>query len=152
LFDEGEAIIQGPRPMRARGYRTLHRLLYPEVPRPGFHPVFAFTPDFFQRLHEEEYDLPPFERDYAYAWRHLDVYHLRGLSRAAWHDLCATLMALHAAAYHWAANQEQLLPCLIARLQTLPLQDPRMTLKALVDELDQVQQQVFFTQRVGGRE
>ena len=151
LFDEGEAIIQGSRPMRARGYRTLHRLLYPEAPCPGFHPVFAFTPDFFQRLHEEEYDLPPFERDYASAWRHLTVYHLRELSRAAWHDLCATLIALHAAAYHWSANYEQLLPVLTARLQTLPLQDPRTTLKALVDELDQVQQQAFFAPRAGER-
>jgi P-loop Domain of unknown function (DUF2791) len=147
LFDEGEAIIQGPRPMRARGYRTLHRLLYPEAPCPGLLAVFAFTPDFFQRLHEEEYDLPPFERNYAEAWRHLHVYHLRGLSRAAWHDLSATLITLHAAAYHWPADQARLMPVLMARLRTLPLHDPRATLKALVDELDQVQQQVFFAQR-----
>src|SRR5262249_15730623 len=32
LLDEGEAMIQGPRPMRARGYRTLYRLLYPDTP------------------------------------------------------------------------------------------------------------------------
>jgi hypothetical protein len=59
LFDEGEAMIQGPQPRRARGYRTLHRLLYPEAPGPGLHAVCAFTPDFFQRLREEEYHLPP---------------------------------------------------------------------------------------------
>jgi hypothetical protein len=150
LFDEGEAMIQGPRPMRARGYRTLHRLLYPEAPCLGLHPVFAFTPDFFQRLHEEEYHLPPFERNYAEAWRHLNVHHLRGLSRAAWHDLCATLVGLHAAAYHWPADRTHLMPVLTARLQTLPLHDPRTTLKALVDELDQVQQQAFFAQRQAG--
>src|SRR5262245_9560341 len=147
LFDEGEAIIQGPRPMRARGYRTLHRLLYPEVACPGLHPVFACTPDFFQRLHEEEYDLQPFDYNYVEAWRHLNVHHLRGLSRAAWHDLGTTLITLHAAAYHWSADHTHLMPILTARLQTLPLHDPRATLKALVDELDQVQQQVFFTQR-----
>jgi hypothetical protein len=153
LFDEGEAMSQGPRPMRARAYRTLHRLLYPDAPCPGLHPVFAFTPDFFQRLHEEEYDLPPFERNYAEAWRHLNVHHLRGLSRAAWHDLGATLIALHAAAYHWPADHAHLMPVLTARLQTLPLHDPRATLKALVDELDQVQQQAFFAQRqVGARD
>jgi hypothetical protein len=39
------------------------------------------------------------------------------------------------------------MPGLTARLQTLPLHDPRATLKALVDELDQVQQQAFFAQR-----
>jgi hypothetical protein len=33
---------------------------------------------------------------------------------------------------------------LTERLGTLPLQDTRITLKALVDELDQVQQQAFF--------
>ena len=150
LFDEGEAMIQGPRPMRARGYRTLHRLLYPAAACPGLHPVFAFTPDFFQRLHEEEYDLPPFERNYAEAWQHLNVHHLRGLSRVAWHDLGTTLMTLHAAAYHWPADHAHLMPLLTARLQTLPLHDPRATLKALVDELDQVQQQAFFAQRQAG--
>jgi hypothetical protein len=151
LFDEGEAIIQGPRPMRARGYRTLHRLVYPDAGRPGLYPVFAFTPDFFQRLHEEEYDLPPFERNYAEALQHLNVHHLRGLSRAAWHDLGATLITLHAAAYRWPADHGRLVPILTERLQTLPLHDPRATLKALVDELDQVQQQAFFVQRqVGG--
>jgi hypothetical protein len=153
LFDEGEAMIQGSRPMRARAYRTLHRLLSPDAPCPGLHPVFAFTPDFFQRLHEEDYDLPPFERNYAEAWRHLNVHHLRGLSRAAWHDLGATLIALHAAAYHWPADHAHLMPVLTARLQTLPLHDPRTTLKTLVDELDQVQQQTFFAQRqVGARD
>jgi hypothetical protein len=150
LFDEGEAIIQGPRPMRARGYRTLHRLLYPEAACPGLHPVFACTPDFFQRLHEEEYDLPSFERNYAETWRHLNVHHLRGLSRAAWHALSATLIILHAAAYHWPADHAHLMPMLTARLQTLPLHDPRTTLKGLVDELDQVQQQAFFAQRQAG--
>jgi len=152
LFDEGEAMMQVPRPMRARGYRTLYRLLSLDAPCPGLHPVFAFTPDFFQRLHEEEYHLPPFERNYAEALRHLNVHHLQGLSRAAWHDLSATLITLHAAAYHWPADHERLMPVLTARLQTLPLHDPRATLKALVDELDQVQQQAFFAQRqAGGR-
>jgi hypothetical protein len=145
LFDEGEAILQGPRPMRARGYRTLYRLVSLEAPSPGFHPVFAFTPEFFQRLSEEDYSLPPFERNYAEAFlRRLNVYYLRGLSRPAWHALCDTLITLHATAYRWPARQEELLPALTARLRTLPLQDPRTTLKSLVDELDQAQQQTFF--------
>jgi hypothetical protein len=69
LFDEGEAISQVRRPQRARSYRILHRLLRPDSPPPGFYPVFAFTPDFFQRLQEEDYGLPEFDRDYAQAWR-----------------------------------------------------------------------------------
>jgi hypothetical protein len=150
LFDEGEAIIQGPRPMRARGYRTLHRLVSHDAACPGLYPVFAFTPDFFQRLHEEEYDLPPFERNYAEALQHLNVHHLQGLSRSAWHAIGATLITLHAAAYHWTADHIRLVPVLTERLQTLPLHDPRATLKALVDELDQVQQQAFFAQRQAG--
>lgn len=149
LFDEGEAITQVPRPLRARSYRLLHHLLGPEAPTPGLYPVFAFTPDFFQRLQEEDYDLPYFERNYAQAWRQLSVYQLRGLSRAAWQDLCNTLISLHAAAYGWHADQAHLVPLLTTRLATLPLHDPRVTLKALVDELDQVQQQTFFAQGVG---
>jgi P-loop Domain of unknown function (DUF2791) len=149
LFDEGEAITQVSRPLRARSYRLLHHLLCPQVPTPGLYPVFAFTPDFFQRLQEEDYDLPYFERNYAQAWGQLSVYHLRGLSRAAWQDLCNTLIGLHAAAYGWHADQEHLVPLLTARLATLPLHDPRLTLKALVDELDQVQQQTFFAQGAG---
>jgi len=149
LFDEGEAIIQVPRPVRARSYRLLHHLLCPESPSPGLYPVFAFTPDFFHRLHAEDYDWPAFERNYAQAWRDLSVYHLRGLSLAAWQNLCGTLIVLHAAAYGWHADQEHLLALLTTRLTTLPLHDPRATLKALVDELDQVQQHTFFAQRTG---
>jgi len=149
LFDEGEAITQMPRPRRARSYRLLHHLFYPDVPTPGLYPVFAFTPDFFQRLQDEDYDLPSFERNYAQAWRQLSVYHLGGLSRAAWQELCHTLVGLHAAAYGWHADQAHLGPLLTTRLAMLPLHDPRATLKALVDELDQVQQQTFFAQSVG---
>jgi len=144
LFDEVETITQAPRPTRARSYRLLHHLLCPEAPSPGLYPVFACTPDFFQRLQEEDYDWPSFDRNYAQAWRDLSVYHLRGLSLAAWQNLCGALIGLHAAAYGWHADQERLLPLLTTRLATLPLHDPRSTLKALVDELDQVQQQVFF--------
>ena len=57
------------------------------------------------------------------------------------------LITLHAAVYHWPADHVRLMPVLTARLQTLLLHDPRATLKALVDELDQVQQQAFFAQR-----
>ena len=77
------------------------------------------------------------------------MYQLRGLSPAAWQDLCHTLIGLHAAAYGWHAEPEHLVPLLTVRLATLPLHDPRLTLKALVDELDQVQQQTFFTRGVG---
>jgi hypothetical protein len=149
LCDEGEAIAQVRRPARARSYRLLHRLLCPDRPHPGLYPVFAFTPDFFQRLQQEDFSDPLFDQDYAQAWRHLSVYHLHGLSAAAWQDICTTLIALHAAAYCWSAVPTHLMPLLTARLQTLQLQEPRFVLKALVDELDQVQQQTFFASRFG---
>jgi hypothetical protein len=149
LFDEGEAISQVRRPMRARSYRILHHLLCPDSPHQGFYPVFAFTPDFFQCLQEEDYGLPEFDRDYAQAWRQLSLYQLRGLSLADWRDLCDPLIAVHAAAYGWHADREHLLPLLTAHLPTLPLQDPRSTFKALVDEIDQVHQQEWFAQRSG---
>jgi hypothetical protein len=151
LFDEGEAISQVRRPQRARSYRILHRLLRPDSPLPGFYPVFAFTPDFFQRLQEEDYSLPEFDCDYAQAWRQLSIYQLRSLSPATWRDLCETLIALHAAAYGWPADRERLLPLLTASLPTLPLQDARSTFKALVDELDQVHQQDWFAQHAACR-
>jgi hypothetical protein len=152
LCDEGEAIAQVRRPARARAYRLLHRLLCPDGPQPGLYPVFAFTPDFFQRLQQEDFSDPLFERDYAQAWRHLSTYHLPGLSAAAWQNICSTLIALHAAAYRWHADPAQLMPVLSARLQTLRLQEPRFVLKALVDELDQVQQQAFFAHRLESRD
>ena len=151
LCDEAEAIAQVRRPARARGYRLLHRLLCPDGPQPGLYPVFAFTPDFFQRLQQEDFSDPLFDRDYAQAWRHLSTYHLRGLSAAAWQEICGALIALHAAAYCWPAEPAHLMPVLSARLQTLRLQEPRFVLKALVDELDQVQQQAFFVHRFGSR-
>jgi hypothetical protein len=43
------------------------------------------------------------------------------------------------------------MPALTARLQTL-LHAPRATLKALVDELDQIQQVFFAQQQAGGRD
>ena len=152
LFDEAEAIAQVRLPSRARSYRILHHLLYPGSPPPGLYPVFAFTPDFFLRLHEEDYQLPYFDRDYAQAWRDLSVYQLHGLSLAAWQELCDVLIALHAAAYDWPADRGRLLPVLTERLRTLPIEDTRSTLKALVDELDQVEQQAFFAQRFENRD
>jgi hypothetical protein len=149
LFDEAEAMAQVRRPTRARSYRLLHRLLFSDSPRPGLYPVFAFTPDFFQRVQEEDFDQPPFDRDYARAWRHLAVYDLRGLSEAEWQGICQQLIVLHGAAYDWPADPEQLGPRLSARLRTMRAPEPRFVLKALVDELDQEQQQHFFARRFG---
>jgi hypothetical protein len=144
LFDEAEAIIQVRSTLRARAYRNLQGLLSPTLPPSAVYPVFAFTPDFFQKIREEDYELPYFDADYARAWRDLSVYVLRGLSRSAWHDLSETLIALHAEAYQWAVDREHLQTLLHNRLNALPLQDTRVTLKGLIDELDQVQQEAFF--------
>lgn len=148
LFDEGEAVLQVRTPLRARSYRTLHRLFYPPARPSSLYPVFAFTSDFFQQLYDEDYTLPYFDQNYAVAWRDLAIYQLRGLSRHAWQNLCETLIALHGAAYQWPPTPEQLMPRLCERLDRLPLQDTRTTLKALVDTLDQVQQQRFFAQTI----
>lgn len=147
LFDEGEAIVQVRRPTRARAYHVLNQLLYPDTPCPGLYPVFAFTPDFFQRLQEEDFEHPDFAQDYAHAWRHLSRYDLHSLSTDEWWALCEQLIGLHAAAYHWRPDPDQLLPRLKARQQAMRQQEARTILKALVDELDQVQQQAFFARQ-----
>jgi hypothetical protein len=144
LFDEAEAMIQVRSTLRARAYRNLDGFLSPFLTPAAIYPVFAFTPDFFQKIREEDYDLPYFDEDYATAWRDLSVYSLRSLSRAAWQDLSETLIELHAAAYQWAADREHLRTLLHHRLRSLPLQDTRVTLKGLMDELDHVQQEAFF--------
>jgi hypothetical protein len=110
--------------------------------------VFAFTPDVFQCLHAEDYGLPAFDRNYAEAWRQLSIYQLHSLSPAVWRELCDTLISLHAAAYSWFTDRQLLLARLTALLPNLPLQDSRSTFKALVDELDHVHQQEWFTRHV----
>ena len=151
LFDEAEAVIQLPVPFRGRNYKILHQLLYPETPIVGLYPVFAFTPDFFLKVEEEDYELQYFEQNYDRAWQALATYPLHGLSRDAWRELCGMLIALHRRAYSWPAERQTLFPLLLKRLETLPLQDTRLTLKGLVDELDQVEQQVFFERWFAGQ-
>ncbi len=145
LFDEAEAVIQVRSTLRARAYRNLDSLLSPTLVPSAIYPVFAFTPDFFQKIREEDYDLPYFDADYATAWRDLSVYSLRSLSRSAWQALSETLIELHAEAYQWAADREHLRTLLHNRLDSLPLQDTRVTLKGLMDELDHVQQEALFS-------
>ena len=109
--------------------------------------MFAFTPDFFQRLQEEDFEHPDFAQDYARAWRHLSRYDLQGLSTAEWWPLCEQLIGLHAAAYRWHPDPDPLMVRLKTRQQAMRQQEARVILKALVDELDQVQQQDFFARR-----
>ncbi len=146
LFDEAEAVTQVRSTLRAQSYRILHQILYPPVPTPGFYPVVAVTPDFFQQLRAEDYDLPYFDRDYADVWRDLSVYPLQSLTRPVWQRLCDTLVALHTLAYHWNTDSDRLRQRLYDRLDALPLEDTRTALKGLVDELDQRHQDVFFAQ------
>ncbi len=81
------------------------------------------------------------------ACRHLSRYNLHSLSTDEWWTLCEQLISLHAAAYHWRPDPAQLMPLLKARQQAMRQQEARVILKALVDELDQVQQQAFFARR-----
>lgn len=90
LFDEAEAVIQLPVPFRGRNYKILHRLLYPESPIVGFYPVFAFTPDFFLKVQDEDYELQYFERNYDQAWQALSDLPItravaQSLARTVWH-------------------------------------------------------------------
>ena len=149
LFDEAESIAQIRVDSRKKSYQILHRIFAPETPVAGFYPVFAFTDDFFLQVQHEDYDrikmvkgteTPYFEKNYADLWRDMDIYRLRELSSKEWIDLSVKLMVVHAKAYGWEPSERETCEEMMLRLSETRDQEARMKLKALVDQLDLVQQ------------
>jgi hypothetical protein len=150
LFDEGESVAQQTPRSRSRSYAVLDRLLLPDVPVRGLYPIFAFTDEFFERVQGEDYDkvvvrgeleLPYFERNYADAWRDLTLYRLQDLSAREWEALAGKLVQLHAHAYRWEPVEPVVREALAGRLKEAAALETRARLKALVDQLDLVQQE-----------
>jgi hypothetical protein len=153
LFDEGEAVAQGPVSMRRKSYPLLHQLFYPDAPAQGLYPIFGFTEDFFRQVEDEDYqrvrrqgeeELPYFDRNYAEAWQTLTRYELEDFSRADWVALSEMLILLHACAYRWQPPEAKARLALQTRLAEQPAHETRYKLKALVDELDLLYQDQVF--------
>jgi len=153
LFDEAEAVVQSPINARRKNYMVLDRFLRPEKPMGGLYPVFALTDDFFTVVRNEDYDRvvirndrerPYFPKNYDQAWRHLNIHDLHGLSPAQWRTLAEKLILFHAKAYGWQPPDHQLIDQLTEVLNETAAQEPRLKIKALVNQLDLAQQEIVL--------
>jgi hypothetical protein len=136
FFDEAESITQGRLVNRAKSYEILDQFFQSKN---YIYPVFAFTDDFFDKVKYEQYDgeKQSFSRNYAEAWKNLNIVRLKEFSSDNWKELLNRLIQLYAEAYQVD------FPNLIAireRLQNLLekiiAQETRFKLKALVHQLD----------------
>ncbi|MCI5121600.1 MAG: hypothetical protein D3908_10505 [Candidatus Electrothrix sp. AUS4] len=153
LFDEAEAIAQTRINARRTSYAVLHRFFCPETPLHGLYPVFAFTDDFFTTVKNEdnervdtrgETEQPYFAEDYAKAWRRLNIHDLHDLSSREWQTLAEKLIHVHAKAYNWQPESGQLQEQLAATLKETGAREARLKIKALVNQLDFVQQGIVL--------
>jgi len=157
LFDEGESIVQSSITCRSKSYEILNRIFCPETASRGFYPVFAFTPDFFACLEDEEYDrvrikknvkagteppvpTPYFKENYSRAWENIHIHTLQDLSLKEWETLIHKLIKLHAAAYSWNPSFDSMEEEMNQKLSGLKGFEARLKLKALVNHLDIEQQ------------
>jgi hypothetical protein len=129
LFDEGESIVQTRPGSRQKSWKFLRELLLPEPPVPGLVPVFAFTEELLWKMEEET----------SLTRGSLSLLRLVDLSPAEWQMLAERLVTLHGRAYGWRPGEE--IPSLLQRrLLSMRGQETRPKLKALVDELDLLDQ------------
>ncbi len=153
LFDEAEAIAQTRVNVRRKSYAILHRFFCPAAPLSGLYPVFAFTDDFFAIVKGEDYDRldtregkeqPYFAENYAKAWRRLNIHNLHDLSSREWQTLAEKLIHLHAKAYDWQPEPKELQKQLAATLKETGAREARLKIKALVNQLDFVHQEIVL--------
>lgn len=115
--------------------------------------MFAFTDDFFATVKGEDYERsdtrgeaeqPYFAENYAKAWRRLNIHDLHDLSSREWQTLAEKLIHVHAKAYNWQPKPGELQEQLTATLKETGAQEARLKIKALVNQLDFVQQGVVL--------
>lgn len=142
FFDEAESIAQVRLGHRAKSYLILDQLFQSKGP---LFPVFAFTDDFFDKAKHEPYDDTSeiFPKNYAEAWRNLNILRLQDFSSQGWESLLDRLMQLYSQAYQidLPLHLKGSLQSLLDRLQG---QETRFKLKALVNKLDIETQQVLL--------
>ncbi len=155
LFDEGESIVQTRITSRSKSYELLNRIFRPETSPRGFYPVFAFTPDFFALVKDEDYDrvkikktshngtspaIPYFTQNYSRAWEKLHIHTLDDLLSKEWNILIHKLIQVHARAYSWSPFAGVMEKEIIQQLSGLKGVEARLKLKFLVNHLDLEQQ------------
>jgi hypothetical protein len=134
FFDEAESIAQVRLNPRIKSYYLLDQFFQTKS---FVFPVFAFTNDFFDKVHQEPYEdgRELFPKNYEEAWRDLKILRLSDFSSQGWESLLDPLMDLYSQAY-----QIELSPKVKLRLQSLlariDSQETRFKLKALVNTLD----------------
>ena len=144
FFDEAEAIAQGRLGQRVKSYYLLDQFFKTKA---FVFPIFAFTDDFFDKAAHEQYDdnKEIFPRNYAEAWRNLNILRLQDFSSHEWHSLLDRLMQLYSQAYQINLSLE-IKPKLQSLLDKLEVQETRFKLKALVNKLDiETQQSLLDT-------
>ena len=153
LFDEAEAIAQTRINARRTSYTVLHRFFCPDTPLHGLYPVFAFTDDFFATVKGEDYERVDtrketeqlyFPENYAKAWRRVNIHNLQDLSDREWQTLAEKLIHVHGKAYDWQPEPGRLQKPLAATLKEMGAREARLKIKALVNQLDFVQQGVVL--------
>lgn len=129
LFDEGESIARVRPALRQRSWALLQQILLPESAAPGLFPVFASTEDLLWKMEAES----------ALRRSELNLFRLPLLSEEEWRALTERLIALHGQAYGWhpATGASAVLQ---RRLAAMGGQETRLLFKALLDELDLMDQ------------
>ena len=134
FFDEAESVAQGRVSHRVKSYSILDQFFQSGS---SVFPLFAFTDDFFEQAQRESYDddRKIFPKNYAEAWRNLNILRLQDFSARGWSSLLDRLLQLYSQAY-----QIELSPhvrgSLHSFLEKLEVQETRFKLKALVHKLD----------------
>lgn len=142
FFDEAESIAQGRLGHRVKSYHLLDQFF---ESKGSVFPVFAFTDDFFDKANHEPYDdnKEIFPKNYAEAWRDLNILRLSDFSSHGWESLLDRLMQLYSQAYQIDLPL-QVKSGLQSLLDKLEVQETRFKLKALVNKLDIETQQVLL--------
>lgn len=134
FFDEAESIAQGRLGQREKSYHLLDQFFQTKG---SVFPLFAFTDDFFDKVHHDSYDNPKnaFPKNYAESWRNLSILRLQDFSSHEWESLLDRLIQLYSQAYQIPPplHLKSHLQSLLAKLE---VQETRCKLKALVNRLD----------------
>jgi len=144
LFDECESIAQLRLHQRVQSYSLLNRF-FQKKQFPYIYPVFAFTDDFFDKVHTESYEktrikkneeMRIFPEDFSIAWKSLQEHRLQDFSDHEWEGLQERLIRLYSKAYQTNHPNLTAASNMKATLERMKGQETRLKLKAMVNHLD----------------